>query len=194
MDTRENMELDELREQVALLKDKLQRQQIISERMVSSAAQKGIGNINRAGKITMAFGLFAVVWCTIMFDRMGFSTAFVVGTAVFLAVCALATIYAHYALMSVDVTRGNLVEIMQKLIRFRKIYSYWQFYSIPALLVWCFFLYYDAKQILDDPTPFLIGGAVGGVLGAILGLKRYFKVMRETDVVIERINELMQNE
>ena len=76
MDTRENMELDELREQVALLKDKLQRQQIISERMVSSAAQKGIGNINRAGKITMAFGLFAVVWCTIMFDRMGFSTAF----------------------------------------------------------------------------------------------------------------------
>ena len=125
---------------------------------------------------------------------MGFSTAFVIGTAVFLVVCVFATIYAHYALMSVDVTRGNLVEIMQKLIRFRKICSYWHFYSIPALLVWCFFLYYDAKQIIDDPTPFLIGGAVGGVLGAILGLKRHFKVMRETDAVIERINELMQNE
>ena len=194
MDTRENMELDELREQVALLKDKLQRQQIISERAISDAAQKGIGKLNTMGTISMVFGVFAVVYCTIAFHQMGFSTAFVIGTAIFLGLCALATIYTHCSLRPIDVANGNLVEIMQKLIRFRKIYSYWQFYSIPALLVWCFFLYYDARQILDDPTPFLIGGAVGGVLGAILGLKRYFKVMRETDVVIERINELMQNE
>ena len=194
MDTRENMELDELREQVALLKDKLQRQQIISERAISDAAQKGIGKLNTMGTISMVFGVFAVVYCTIAFHQMGFSTAFVIGTAIFLGLCALATIYTHCSLRPIDVANGNLVEIMQKLIRFRKIYSYGQFYSIPALLVWCFFLYYDARQILDDPTPFLIGGAVGGVLGAILGLKRYFKVMRETDVVIERINELMQNE
>ena len=194
MDTRENMELDELREQVALLKDKLQRQQIISERAISDAAQKGIGKLNTMGTISMVFGVFAVVYCTIAFHQMGFSTAFVIGTAIFLGVCALATIYTHCSLRPIDVANGNLVEIMQKLIRFRKIYSYWNVYSIPALLVWCFFLYYDARQILDDPTPFLIGGAVGGVLGAILGLKRYFKVMRETDVVIERINELMQNE
>ena len=194
MDTRENMELDELREQVALLKDKLQRQQIISERAISDAAQKGIGKLNTMGTISMVFGVFAVVYCTIAFHQMGFSTAFVIGTAIFLGVCALATIYTHCSLRPIDVANGNLVEIMQKLIRFRKIYSYWNVYSIPALLVWCFFLYYDAKQILDDPTPFLIGGAVGGVLGAILGLKRYFKVMRETDAVIERINELMQNE
>ena len=194
MDTRENMELDELREQVALLKDKLQRQQIISERAISDAAQKGIGKLNTMGTISMVFGVFAVVYCTIAFHQMGFSTAFVIGTAIFLGLCALATIYTHCSLRPIDVANGNLVEIMQKLIRFRKIYSYWHVYSIPALLVWCFFLYYDARQILDDPTPFLIGGAVGGVLGAILGLKRYFKVMRETDAVIERINELMQNE
>ena len=194
METRENMELDELREQIALLKDKLQRQQIISERAISDAAQKGIGKLNTMGTISMVFGVFAVVYCTIAFHQMGFSTAFVIGTAIFLGLCALATIYTHCSLRPIDVANGNLVEIMQKLIRFRKIYSYWHVYSIPALLVWCFFLYYDARQILDDPTPFLIGGAVGGVLGAILGLKRYFKVMRETDAVIERINELMQNE
>ena len=194
METRENMELDELREQIALLKDKLQRQQIISERMVSSAAQKGIGKLNTMGTISMVFGVFAVVYCTIAFHQMGFSTAFVIGTAIFLGVCALATIYTHCSLRPIDVANGNLVEIMQKLIRFRKIYSYWQFYSIPALLVWCFFLYYDALQALSDATPFLIGGGVGGVLGVILGLKRYFKIMRETDSIIAKINELMQSE
>lgn len=194
METRENMELDELREQIALLKDKLQRQQIISERAISDAAQKGIGKLNTMGTISMVFGVFAVVYCTIAFHQMGFSTAFVIGTAIFLGVCALATIYTHCSLRPIDVANGNLVEIMQKLIRFRKIYSYWQFYSIPALLVWCFFLYYDALQALSDATPFLIGGGVGGVLGVILGLKRYFKIMRETDSIIAKINELMQSE
>ena len=194
METRENIELDELREQVALLKNKLQHQKIVSERAISDAAQKGIGKLNTMGTISMVFGAFAVVYCTIAFHRMGFSTAFVIGTAIFLGTCALATIYTHCSLRPIDVANGNLVEIMQKLIRFRKIYSYWNVYSIPALLVWCFFLYYDALQAFSDATPFLIGGGVGGVLGTILGVKRYFKIMRETDSIIAKINELMQSE
>ena len=194
MDAREKMELDELREQVALLKYKLQHQKIVSERAIGDAAQKGIGKLNTMGTISLVFGVFAVVYCTIVFHQMGFSTAFVIGTAIFLGMSAIATIYTHSSLRPIDVAHGNLVEIMQKLIRFRKIYSYWNIYSIPALLVWCFFLYYDALQALSDATPFLIGGGVGGVLGVILGLKRYFKIMRETDSIIAKINELMQSE
>ena len=40
MEQREHMELEELREQVSLLKDKLQRQQIISERMIAEATSQ----------------------------------------------------------------------------------------------------------------------------------------------------------
>ena len=61
MDTRDNMELTELREQVALLKEKLMRQQIISEQNIVAAAQKGIGKLNKAGNIWSIFGIFAVV-------------------------------------------------------------------------------------------------------------------------------------
>ena len=51
MDTRDNMELTELREQVALLKEKLMRQQIISEQNIIAAAQKGISKLNRTGNM-----------------------------------------------------------------------------------------------------------------------------------------------
>ena len=190
----EFQELEELRGQVSLLKEKLMRQQIISERAIIEAAQKGIGKLNKTGKMWGAFGIFAVVYCTFVFHRIGFSDAFVAFTGVFLMVCAVVTIYAHWGISSIDVSRGNLVDIAQRLIRFRKIYSYWHFYSIPALLVWCFFLYYDALQLGMDTMPFLIGGGVGGVLGAAMGLKRYFAIMRETDSIIAKINELMQNE
>ena len=192
MDTRDNMELTELREQVALLKEKLMRQQIISEQNIIAAAQKGISQLNKTGNKWGAFGIFAVVYCSWAFHRFGFSDGFVIGTAIFLAICAAVTIYAHWGIRSIDVANGNLVDISQRLISFRKIYSRYHLFSIPALFVWCYFLYYDAQRMLEYAGGCLIGGCVGGLIGAVIGLKAHFKVIRETDKVLANINELMQ--
>jgi len=193
MDTRDNMELTELREQVALLKEKLMRQQIISEQNIIAAAQKGISQLNKAGNIWGIFGIFAVLYCSWSFHRFGFSDGFVIGTAIFLAICAAVTIYAHWGIRSIDVANGNLVDISQRLISFRKIYSRYHLFSIPALLVWCYFLYQDAQHMLEYAEGFLIAGCVGGLIGAIIGLKAHFKVIRDTDKVLKNINELLQH-
>jgi len=193
MNNQEYKELDELREQIALLKDKLQHQQIVSERAIQQAAQAGIGKLNRQGVIMCAFAVFAVVYCSWAFHRFGFSDGFVVGTTIFLGVCALVTAYAHLKLRSIDVASGNLVEIASRLVSFRKIYSHWHIFAIPALLVWCYFLYWDAQRMLDNPEGFLIAGCVGGVIGGIIGLKKHFAIMRETDKVLANIRDLMQN-
>ena len=192
MDTRDHMELTELREQVALLKEKLMRQQIISEQNIIAAAQKGISQLNKTGNKWGAFGIFAVVYCSWAFHRFGFSDGFVIGTAIFLAVCAAVTIYAHWRIRSIDVANGNLVDISQRLISFRKIYSRYHLFSIPALLVWCYFLYQDAQHMLEYAEGFLIAGCVGGLIGAVIGLKAHFKVIRDTDKVLKNISELMQ--
>ena len=191
MDYREHTELNELREQIALLKDKLQRQQIISEQNIIAAAQKGISKLNKTGNIWGIFGIFAVVYCSWAFHRFGFSDGFVIGTAIMLAICAAVTIYAHWGIRSIDVANGNLVDIAQRLIRFRKIYSRYHLYSVPMLLVWCYFFYYDAQRMLGNAEYFLIGACVGGLIGAVIGLKAHFKVIRETDKVLKNINELM---
>ncbi len=193
MNNQEYKELDELREQIALLKDKLQHQQIVSERAIQQAAQAGIGKLNRQGVIMTAFALFAVVYCSWAFHRFGFSDGFVIGTTIFLGVCALVTAYAHLKLRSIDVASGNLVEIASRLVSFRKIYSHWHIFAIPALLVWCYFLYWDAQRMLDNPEGFLLAGCVGGVIGGIFGLKKHFAIMRETDKVLANIRDLMQN-
>lgn len=193
MNNQEYKELDELREQIALLKDKLQHQQIVSERAIQQAAQAGIGKLNRQGVIMTAFALFAVVYCSWAFHRFGFSDGFVIGTTIFLGVCALVTAYAHLKLRSIDVASGNLVEIASRLVSFRKIYSHWHIFAIPALLVWCYFLYWDAQRMLDNPEGFLLAGCVGGVIGGIIGLKKHFAIMRETDKVLANIRDLMQN-
>ena len=193
MEERDYNELHELREQVALLKEKLMRQQIISERAIIEASQKGIGKLNKTGNIWGIFGIFAVVYCSWAFHRFGLSDGFVIGTAILLAICAAVTIYAHWGIRSIDVANGNLVDIAQRLIRFRKIYSRYHLFSIPALFVWCYFLYQDAQHMLEYAEGFLIGGCVGGLIGAVIGLKAHFKVIRDTDKVLKNINELMQH-
>lgn len=192
MDVREHIEFEQMREQIALLKEKLLRQQIISERAIIEAAQKGISKLNKAGTKWGIFGIFAVVYCTFAFHRFGFSDGFVIGTAIMLAICAAVTIYAHLGIRSIDVANGNLVDISQRLIRFRKIYSRYHLYAVPMVLVWCYFFYYDAQRMLEYAEGFLIAGCVGGVIGAIIGLKAHFKVIRDTDKVLKNINELMQ--
>ena len=194
MDTRDNMELYELREQIALLKEKLQRQQIISERTIVEAAQKGISKLNRAGVVSMVAGLFAIVWCTSIFYRWGFSPEFVFGTAIYIGLSVMVTIYTHWRLMTVDITRGNLVEITQRLIRFRKIYCVWPFIAIPTLLVWSYFLYCDASRLQMNTESLLIGLAAGGIIGIIFGIKKNFSILRETDKVLANIKELQQHE
>ena len=193
MNNQEYKELDELREQIALLKDKLREQELINERGIMLVTQKGINKLNRQGVIMIAFAVFAVVYCSWAFHRFGFSDGFVIGTTIFLGVCALVTAYAHLKLRSIDVASGNLVEIASRLVSFRKIYSHWHIFSIPALLVWCYFLYWDAQRMLDNPEGFLIAGCVGGVIGGIIGLKKHFAIMRETDKVLANIRDLMQN-
>ena len=194
MEERDYNELHELREQVGLLKEKLMRQQIISERAIIEASQKGISKLNKTGNIWGIFGIFAVVYCTFSFHCFGFSDGFVIGTAIMLAVCAAVTIYAHCGIRSIDVANGNLVDIAQRLIRFRKIYSRYHLYSVPMLFVWCYFLYQDAQHMLEYAEGFLIGGCLGGLIGAVIGLKAHFKVIRETDKVLANIRELMQHE
>ena len=193
MEERDYIELHELREQIGLLKEKLQRQQIISEQNIIATAQKGIGKLNKAGNIWGILGIFAVVYCSWSFHRFGFSDRFVIGTAIFLAICAAVTIYAHWGIRSIDVANGNLVDISQRLIRFRKIYSRYHLYAVPMALVWCYFLYYDAQRMLGNAEYFLIGACVGGAIGAIIGLKAHFKVIRDTDKVLANIKDLLQH-
>lgn len=185
-------ELDELREHIALLRDKLRKQEMINERGIMLITQKGINKLNRVGTIYTLFGLFATIYCSIMFHRFGFSDGFVVGTAIFLGVCTVSTAYAHFGLRDVDVASGNLVDIANRLLRLRKIYSRWHFFVVPALVVWCYFLYWDAQRMLDNADGFLMAGLVGGTIGGALGLWRHFKTLREADNAIAHIKDLME--
>ncbi len=191
----EQDELQQMREQIAALRSKLETQQIVSEKMILAAVKDGVKKINRMGGIYTFFGVFAVLYCSWSFSMIGFSGWFVAATVLFLLLCVGGTVYIHNGLRNADTSRGNMVEVGKRVARLRKQYGMWHFITVPLLFVWLYFCYQEMCVLYPEPearTAFIIGGIVGGVIGAYLGLRMHFKVVRMADKVLEHIKDLQQ--
>ena len=191
----EHEELLEMREQIAALRSKLESQAIVSEKMILASISKGVSKINKRGLVFALFGLFAVPYCTWGFSYMGFSRGFVIGTAILLTFSLLATLYIHCGLRSANLAQDNMVDVGKRVARLRKQYAYWTCLSIPALLVWGYFLYCDICAVFPDVeyrNSLVIGSIIGGTIGAAIGLWQHFKVLRTADDVLLHIKELQE--
>lgn len=189
----ENMELEQMREQLALLREKLKQQEIVNENAVVKAIKMGVGSINRRGVVQVLIGMFSVPFCCYVFAGMGLTDDFVMGTGIMLTVCLCATVYAHFGLNLLSISRDNLIQVGLRTLRLRKIYKIWYYFAIPMLLVWGYFLYCELAMLITDAEQFkamLLGLLLGGVIGGAIGVRMHFKTLREADDVLEHIREL----
>ena len=192
MERHELYELEQMREQLNLLNEKLDKQRIFNNKVLIDSANKSISKLNGSGKFYIICGVFALLYCPFVFSNLGFSPEFVWGTVAMLAVCLGYTIYLHHGLRSIDMTHQNIVELSQKVLRLRKGYANWLYVGFSMIVVWFYFLYQEVVVIIDNPQGFLVAVVVGGVIGGIIGLTRHFKVVRDADELLEQIRELQQ--
>ena len=179
----ENMELEQMREQLTLLRDKLQRQEIVNEKVIMKSVKRGVRSINRRGIVHLLIGIFAIPFCCTIFAQMHFSSDFVLWTGIMLAACAVATAYAHFGLNTINISRDNLVKVGIRSLRLRKIYKSWYYIAVPMLVS-------DTQQLQGLIIAALIGGCIGGAIG----IRMHFKTLHEVDEVLEHIHDLMQDE
>lgn len=191
-------ELEEMRSQISILKDKLDKQTIVNEQHIRRSMKSKMSDINRTVTITIFMGLFALVYCTWFFCIQGCSLAFVISTAIMLATCLALTIAQRITLGKIDLSEGSLVETAQKLSKVRKHYKNWHFIAIPLIIVWLSWLMYEMIGILGMDSPVAIGfycGALTGVLlGGILGTRINRKIIRKASEILEQIEELQGGE
>lgn len=193
----DNMELNEMREQISLLREKLRQQEIVNESAIMAAVRKGVKTLNRRGVGTILIGLFAVPFCCANFSQIGMSAEFVTLTAIVLIINVLITIYAHFRLGFINVANTNLVQVGLHTARLRKIYKSWYYYAIPLLLIWGYFFYRELTKLFgntDMLVGMLAGALIGGLIGGSIGLWIHFRTLHEADEVLEHIKELKEFE
>lgn len=189
-------ELEEMRAQLGMLKDKLEKQTIINETHIRNSMKSKMSDINKTVTGTIIAGVFALCYCTWFFYWQDFSLAFVISTFVMLAVCLGITIAQRVILGKMDFSQGNLVETAEKLSKIKKHYQDWYKIAIPMIIVWFGWMMYEMLSIHGIDSPMAVGfccGALGGgIIGGIIGMRINKKVIRKATEILDQIAELQQ--
>ena len=190
-------ELEEMRAQISILKDKLEKQNIVNEKHLRNSMKSKMSDINRTIAGTIIAGALSLPYCTWFVWSQDLSTTFVVATGIILTVCLGLTILQQIRLKSLDFSKGNLVETAQRLSRIKKHYSEWHWVAIPIIIVWFGWLMYEVISKLGN-EPYVIGfccgAAIGGIIGGIIGFRINRKVVRKTSEILTQIEELQKGE
>ena len=188
-----DMELESMRQQLDTLKEKLNQQDILNDHIIRRSMKKDVNNITRHYNIIMAIGLFMVpygYWCFV--KLCGLSYIFWIATSIFMLICAGATFYNSRKISDPELMSHSLVEARKKVASAKKFESNWLLFGIPAVILWISWFFYEIYQIQggDFNNGFFWGGCVGGIIGAVCGIKMHFKTQRQYQDIIDQIEDL----
>ena len=187
-----DLELDSMRQQMETLKKKLEKQEIVNDRIIRQSMKKTASSISTRYYFIMALGILMVPYMYFVFyEHFGLSLAFSIASGVFMLVCTGATYYNSLNLSNSNMMRGNLLEVRRKMARAKKFDANWLFFGIPAVIVWLAWLGYEFYQKDGDTAlAMIIGAVIGGTIGAIIGFSIHFKTQRQYQEIIDQIEDL----
>lgn len=190
-------QLEEMRQQMLTLKKKLEKQEIVNDRLIRRSMKNTAGNIRRTYLITIAVSILMVpygYWAFVTLSH--FSVAFWIGTSIFMLVCGGATLYNRRNLSDARLMTNNLIDVRRRMACAKKFDSDWLFFSTPAVILWLsWFMYEVYKQNHDLLShPLFWAGCIGGTIGAIVGLSIHFKTQRQYQKIISQIEDFTSEE
>ena len=185
--------LEEMKQQMSLLKKKLEQQNIVNEKMLRTAMKKKLFSLKKKGRALFVLGIFVALWAPGYFTVLGFSRLFCAATAVMLFFCAFKTYQYHRSNMNLwemDFSERNLVELAEELTLLRTRYKNWYKIAWCFLIPWFVWMAYEASKIYGQELVWYFGGsAVGLIIGGMIGTRINNTMIRRTDELLEQIKE-----
>ena len=187
-------EIEGMKQQIALLKKKLESQTIVSEQMLDKAIRTNLSKLKRRAWFTGIVGAVAIPYSWYVFFRMNLSTAFCVATAVFLLVCIVATWIQYRGLSAANLMQQDLLTVSTKMQRLRIQHLDWLKFTIPTLIsclaLFCIDIYTSIPE--EHARPVIIGATVGAIIGAICGLNLLRNSLKTIKETLRQIDDLRQ--
>jgi hypothetical protein len=189
-----SQELEDMRAQIAILKDKLDKQTIVNDTHIRNSMKSKRSEMTRTIGITIFAGVLAIPYCIGVFCYMGLSPVFIAATGLMLAVCVWLTIKQQLTLKGLDFSQCKLLEVAEKLNKVKVHYHEWIKIALPMLIIWFSWLMYEVITHcgIEEPMTmgFCVGAAIGGVVGGIVGYRTNRKIVRKSTEILEQIDEI----
>ena len=184
----------EMQQQLQQLKDKLDSQKIVNERVLRKSCSQTASRLRSKSNLPIVFGVIAILALP-SFYELGLSPAFIIATAAMMLISIVATILTNQHIPSVD---KDMVTAAEELRKYKKIHADWIKFALPVLAVWLGWLVWEVvKNVGLNGAPlysFLAGITVGISLGLILGFKLRREQLNAADELLSQLKELKETE
>ena len=193
----ENKELNELRNQIAVLKQKLTKQEIVNDRMLRQAMQTTVDNVIKRVEVkTLVCGVFAMLIWPGLYFTTELRLPFCLYTCLMVFCCIVATVYFNRPIHKTDLMSADLATVAKELARFKRRHDLWLRYVTPTLIIpWLAWTWYECS-LLSGVEPFskhslIIGTTllVGAIVGGAIGYTWHRKAVNTAQSLIKQIEE-----
>ena len=183
--------LREMQEQMQQLRDKLDSQKIVNERILKKSCSQTASRLRFKANLPILFGVAAMLMVPAL-RELGVSMGFIIFTWVLMLVCIVATVLTNRHIPQMD---RDLVTATRELTRFKKIHAEWIKFAIPMIIVWVGYLCWDLFRNGSGIDPmlrygFLAGVVAGVILGGLLGFKIRRDQLNAADDLLDQLEEL----
>ena len=185
--------MEELKQQFAILTDKLESQEINNERLLRTVMKTKMKSINKYYYWALFLGLPVIVFCFQSFYNKGqVSLLFYVSTVLIAALDIIAG-------MVINKTGNNqwhdadLLTARQTLVQMKQKRKKVEIISIPLVMIWLSFFVLEVFRSTTDALMLSTLAVIGGMAGWGMGLLAYRKMQRTNDELIQEIDQLKKD-
>lgn len=182
----DNFNLEEMREQIALLKGKLERESIVNDKLLRDALKNKMNQFRWNSAMEYLACLFVLTFGNFAFYNLTGSWPFIIVTTIYMIICAAATFYTHSKASKHD-CNGDLLTVAKKMKQIKKEYHQWLYFTIPSIILWMLWLAYLIIENNEFGMGLVMCMGVGAVIGGIIGLLMRKKVLDTCDEIISQI-------
>ena len=193
--TFDTAELLEMKEQIALLKSKLEKETIVSDTMLRRVLNDKARTLKTMGlgkTLACFLAVPLMLWCNWF---LGMSMLFTVVTTVYLSFAFIYTYITHRDINRMDLMNDDLLAVSEKVARLKRRYSSWILYGIPFVLCWFAWFFYELANAglpSENVDAALNGMLIGGTIGLIMGVMRFRKLQRVANDLLRHIEDMKQ--
>lgn len=185
--------IEQMKQQLSTLKNKLDKEMIVNDRLMRSIMNQKMKKINRERWMISSIILLGIPYCTWCFMFiLNMSLVFTIVTDIFMSIALVYTYLMHKDVKKNELMEGNLVEVSHKTIKIKRMQANWLKFSIPFAVVWMSWFVIENMNGINAKY-IIIGGSVGAVIGGIIGTMSYRKTRKMATEIIKQIEELNQN-
>ena len=187
-------EVDELREQLALFKQRLDQQEIISDRLMRRSMNARISIFTKTSVIVDTVVLLIMPLVFWAFSKMGVSWYLTLILLLGVIIELAYNIICHRQIQRLFTEGNDLLAVRRGLLEFKKRERLQMLISLPLITLWALALCWQLGVFADNPTERVaaigIRVGIGFFIGTLIVFCGYFWEMHRINRSIREIDEL----